>query len=92
MELILVRAISWFSDILITLLCIQAIMSWFVTANRNLMGAYQKIQFLTEPFVAPCRKILQNFNTGMIDFSLILAFFLIRIVARVLIAIVTIIF
>jgi YggT family protein len=43
---------------------------------------------LTEPVVEPCRRLLSRFNTGVLDFSVLLAFFLIQFVANALIQII----
>ena len=51
--------------------------------------AYMVMARITEPVVAPCRALLArlNMNTGMFDFSVLLSFFLVEIVARVLVRI-----
>ena len=89
MAVILIRAISWFAEILIMMLFIRCILSWFAQSPTSpLFNAYGILVQLTEPFVAPCRKLLSGFNTGMFDFSVLLAFFLIEFVERVLIVII----
>lgn len=94
MELVLSRAISWFFRVLIYLLLGRAILSWFVAGssgsygNPALIRIYEICTELTEPFVAPCRKLLQRFNTGVFDFSVLLAFFLIQITERIVLIIV----
>jgi YggT family protein len=74
------------------LLFARAILSWFVNPYRPASyGFLQQINALlirvTEPIVAPCRRLLRNFNTGMFDFSIVvamLAIMLIRnLVARI---------
>ncbi|MDD6042386.1 MAG: YggT family protein [Eubacteriaceae bacterium] len=95
MKIILIRAISWFSDLLTLLLCIRAILSWFARDPYSPVGkAYYAMVRITEPIVSPCRELLRrlNANTGMLDFSLLLAFFMVRIVARLLAMLVYIIF
>lgn len=87
MKIILMRAISWFADLIIMALCARAILSWFARNPYSPAGkAYSVMVKLTEPVVSPCRELLYklNVNTGMLDFSLLLAFFLVRIVARIL--------
>ncbi len=94
MEIILITAISWFARLLTTMLVIRAIMSWFVRDPYSGLGkAYMAVIRFTEPFVEPCRGLLDrlNLNTGMLDFSVLLAFFLIEIVANVCISIVALI-
>ena len=93
MELILIRAIAWFADILIFLLCARAIMSWFVRDYNTPLGSiYRAMIQMTEPFVAPFRKMLSNVNTGMFDFSVLIAFFAIELVAKLLIILIQLLF
>ena len=85
MAYILIRAVNWFAQILIIILMARAILSWFAQSPySNARRYYMMTVKLTEPFVSPCRKILGRFNTGMFDFSVLLAFFLIEIVAKIL--------
>jgi len=88
MIIILINAVNWFAEVLIYLLIARAIMSWFVrTPNSSLFGIYQIINRVTEPIVAPCRKFMARFNTGMLDVSVLLAFLLISVARNVIIAI-----
>ena len=88
----LIRAISWFANILIFILMGRAILSWFARDPYSSMGkAYMAFVRLSEPMVAPCRKLLSRWTTGMFDFSVLLAFFLVEIVERVLIRIIVLI-
>ena len=90
MAIVLIRAINWFAEILIMMLFIRCILSWFAqTPGVPLFNAYRILVQLTEPFVAPCRKLLSSFNTGMFDFSVLLAFFAIEFVQRILIALIS---
>ena len=41
MELILIRAVSWFCSILQMLLVVTAILSWFAGASETVRGLYQ---------------------------------------------------
>lgn len=87
MGIILLRAIGWFAEILTLALVLRAVLSWFARDPYSGAGRVYMVAIrFTEPFVAPCRNLLQkfNFNTGMFDFSVLLAFFLIEIVARLL--------
>ncbi|MGN0734021.1 MAG: YggT family protein [Emergencia sp.] len=95
MKIILLRAISWFADLIVMALCIRAILSWFARDPYSPAGkAYAVMVRLTEPVVSPCRALLYRLgaNTGMLDFSLLLAFIMVRIVARLLMMLVYIIF
>ena len=87
MKIVLMRAISWFADLIVMALCLRAIFSWFARDPYSPGGkAYRVMVKLTEPVVMTCRELLYrlNVNTGMFDFSVLLAFFLVRILARVL--------
>ena len=95
MGYLLVRAIGWFAHFLTTMLLIRAIMSWFVRDPYSTLGKiYMAIIRFTEPMVEPCRRLLDkiNLNTGMFDFSVLLAFFMIEIIATICMNIVAIIF
>ncbi|MGC2872216.1 YggT family protein [Ihubacter sp. rT4E-8] len=94
MIIILCRAIGWFANLITMALVLRAILSWFGQNPYSPLGkAYMVMARITEPVVAPCRMLLQklNLNTGMLDFSVLLAFFLVEIVARVLIRILLIV-
>ena len=89
MAVVLIRAIHWFARILILLLCGRAILSWFARDPYSPVGKLYSICIqLTEPIVAPCRRLLSRFNTGVIDFSVLLAFFLVEICENILIRII----
>ena len=95
MAYILIRAINWFAQLLILALVIRALLSWFARDPYSTLGkVYMVFVRLTEPVVNPCRRLLQRFNvnTGMFDFSVLLAFFLIEIVARLLTYLIVLIF
>lgn len=95
MGMILITAISWFARLLTTLLVVRAVMSWFVRDPYTGLGkAYMAVIRFTEPIVEPCRRLLDrlNLNTGMLDFSVLVAFFLIEIVANICINIVALFF
>ncbi len=86
MIFILIKAVNWFAEILTFLIIARAIMSWFVRDPRSsLFNIYQVIIRLTEPIVAPCRALLSRFNTGMMDFSILLAFLLISLARNVIV-------
>ena len=83
---LLISAIKGFSQVIMYLLIARAICSWFVRGRSGTgYKIYSTLTMLTEPIVAPCRKITQRFPTGMFDFSVILAMFLVMIVRDVLI-------
>lgn len=87
MIIILIKAVNWFAEILTFLIIARAIMSWFVRdPSSSLFNIYQVIIRITEPIVAPCRMLLSRFNTGMMDFSILVAFLLISLARNVIVA------
>ena len=83
---LLVLAIYWFSELLTTILLVRCVFSWFRPNPYSFLGKINALTIqLTEPVVAPCRQLLSRFNTGVFDFSVLLAFFLIQFVANILI-------
>lgn len=95
MAIILMRAVNWFAQLLTMALVLRAILSWFAHDPYSSLGkAYMVMIRLTEPIVNPCRNLIQRFNinTGMFDFSVLLAFFLIEIVARLIMMMIALIF
>lgn len=88
MIFILIKAVSWFAQVLIYLLLGRAIMSWFVRdPSSQLFNLYQLAIRLTEPILMPCRRLLSRFNTGMMDFSILLAFLIISFARNIIITI-----
>lgn len=86
MVYILIYAIRWFANILVTLLLIRALLSWFASNPYSFLGKlYMVMVKFTEPLVSPCRKLLSKFNTGMFDFSVLLSMLFIELAANILI-------
>jgi YggT family protein len=84
--ILLISAINGFAQVLIYLLIGRAICSWFVRGRSGTgYKIYNVLTMLTEPIVAPCRKITQRFPTGILDISVLLAFLLVMVVRDVLI-------
>ena len=93
MASILVYAVYMFAEIISAAMIIRALLSWFVRdAYSPLAKIYGMLIRFTEPFVAPCRKLLSRFNTGMLDFSLFLALSLLQAVTNLLVKLIYIIF
>jgi YggT family protein len=89
---VLIYAIYKFCDILTTLLFARAILSWFVNPYRAstygfLSRLYALLTMVTEPIVAPCRRLLRNFNTGMFDFSIVVAMLVIVLIRNIFVRI-----
>jgi YggT family protein len=73
------------------LLFARAILSWFINPYRPAPYILQQINALliriTEPLVAPCRSLLRNFNTGMFDFSILVAMLAIVLIRNIIVRI-----
>ena len=84
---ILIYAIYTFGEILSTALVVRAIMSWFTQPNNysTLGKIYLALIRFTDPIVAPCLNFMSRFNTGMIDFSLLIALLLIQFGTNILV-------
>lgn len=82
-----------FAEIISAAMVIRALLSWFARDPYSPIGKiYGALIRFTEPFVAPCRRLLSRFNTGMIDFSLFLALILLQAITNLLIRLIVIIF
>ena len=93
MKSILIYAIYMFAEIISAAMVIRALLSWFARDPYSPIGKiYGALIRFTEPFVAPCRRLLSRFNTGMIDFSLFLALILLQAITSLLIRLIVIIF
>lgn len=93
MAVVLIYAIQMFAEIISAAMIIRALLSWFARDPYSPVGKiYGVLIRFTEPFVAPCRKLLSRFNTGMIDFSLFLALILLQAIANLLIRLIIMIF
>jgi len=90
--LILAQLVYWICQILIIVLIARAILSWIVFYGRQfntpIGRIYQILSAITEPIVAPVRRLISRFiNTGPIDIAPLATFFIIMIISRVLTAI-----
>lgn len=82
----LINAVYIFSELLIWVILARCILSFFVRDPYTTIGKIYVITIkLTEPLVAPCRSLLSRFNTGMFDFSLLLAFVLVEVISQLII-------
>ncbi|MCG4734152.1 MAG: YggT family protein [Anaerovoracaceae bacterium] len=89
MKATIIYAIYMFCNILVALLLIRALMSWFVRDMYSPMGKiYGAIIRFTEPIVMPFRRLLSRFNTGMLDFSVLLAMLVIEMAGNILVKII----
>ena len=90
--LILAQLVYWICQILIFVLIARAILSWIVYFGRQfntpIGRIYHVLSTITEPIVAPVRRLISRFiNTGPIDIAPLATFFIIMIISRVLTAI-----
>ena len=87
--IILAQIIIWISNVLIILLLARSVLSWIVyyshNYNSSLGRVFQLITGITEPIVAPVRRLISRFvNTGSLDLAPLATFFLIILVSRIL--------
>lgn len=83
---ILAYAVYLFTEILMTALLVRALMSWFVRDMYSPIGKiYRVLISFTEPIVEPFRRLLSRFNTGMVDFSVLLAMVAIQFASNIII-------
>jgi len=92
MILIITQIILVVSNILIIVLLARALLSWIIYFGVRYDSAlgrfYRFLTNITEPLVAPVRRLLSRFiNTGMFDLAPLVTFFIIIIVSRILITI-----
>lgn len=78
-----------FLDILTWIILIQCLMSWFPGARMSRL--YEILSMITEPIMGPIRDILFRYIDIPIDFSPIIAFFLISMVKKLIISLTLII-
>lgn len=87
MLLLLTQSVSVFANILHYLILFRVILGWLPIGRNN--PAVQFLWMLTEPILAPIRRLLQNSPLGgggmMLDFSPILAFLFINVATGVII-------
>ena len=93
MRIVFSHAIYWFAEILTSVMIARVIFSWIQPNPYGFLGKVNAFCIiLTEPIVAPCRRLMSRFNTGMFDFSVLLAFVLVQTAANLLIRVVYMIF
>ena len=82
----LARVIIGFGNVIIMLICLQAIMSWFVNVfPAGVAKFYNVVCMIVDPFVRPFRKLTMRFAyTIGIDLSPLIAIIVIETVCRIL--------
>lgn len=83
--LVVYRLVDGLIQLLELLIFANALLSWFATGKRNRW--IELIFVITEPILAPCRKLLQKINLGLgnVDFSPILALVILELLVRPLV-------
>jgi YggT family protein len=66
----------------ITVLVVDALLSWFPADSQQMRAIKQTLRRLTDPVLAPVRRVLPS--TGGIDFSTMIVIFVLLAVARAL--------
>jgi len=90
--IILAQLVYWVCQILIIILIARAVLSWIVIYGRQfnspLGRIYHILSAITEPIVAPVRRLISRFiNTGPIDIAPLATFIIIMIIRVILTAI-----
>lgn len=83
--LILCEAVSVFTDVMYFLIFVRCILSWFPMVRGNVL--VQLVYTLTEPILRPIRELINKSPLGggmMLDFSPIIAFFVLQIIGSIL--------
>lgn len=70
-------------DVITWLIVIQCLMSWFPGARYS--KGYEIISMFTEPLVGPIRDVLFRYIDIPIDFSPIVAFFVISMIQKLIV-------
>lgn len=90
--IVLARAVLWFGQFLTFAMMFRAIFSWFARDPYSPVGRIYRFTIaLTEPIVRPCRNFMSRFNTGMFDFSIVIAMILVEIVTNLIVKLLLII-
>ena len=86
---VLIRAINLFAQLISFCSDCHVCDEFFVAYNPYSSAGriYQFLAKITDPVVAPFRKLLMKFNTGPVDFSPMLAMIAIEIISRIIIRI-----
>ena len=86
MMMLIAYVINRFSDVVVMLICVGAVMSWFTPSfGPRLWKVYHMVRSLTEPLIQPFRRLLWRFSSQMgIDFSPLLAILAIQLITRIL--------
>lgn len=81
------KGLLYFLRLIDLALIVRCVLSWFVSPYSRVM---QFFVMLTEPFIAPCRRLLNRLTGGrpmMFDFSMLTAMLMIIVLQRLVVAI-----
>ena len=86
---ILGTLISWVCNVLIIILLVRSVLSWVIYSgyqyNSGLGQLFRLLTSITEPIVAPVRRLISRFvNTGPLDLAPLATFFILLIISRIL--------
>lgn len=89
MLLTTIYVINGIYHLVILVIVLQAIMSWFVASMPDpIFRFYELLCNLTEPVISPFRRITERFIPSMgVDFSPLIAILVIGLVKRILISV-----
>ena len=84
---VLAKAIGMFVEIVVMMIVLNAVLSWFVRPGSAGYKLYVTLEGLTEPIVRPFRQLTQGFayRTGM-DFAPVLAIISLYLIRKILIS------
>jgi len=90
----LVYGIDFVVDVLQLMLFTRAVLSWFITNTDSWIGSfYNSLVSLTEWLVSPVRRLMNKiFGQSRLDWSIVIVFFLVRIIGYLLVALISSIF
>lgn len=88
----LIIAVNLFAQLLVYLILARAVMSWFFRPGDRLYPIYTVIIRVTEPILGPARRLMGHFGRGLgVDFSPVVAVFMIYILNWAIVALLKII-
>lgn len=82
MEILIIRSVRYFFELLNFLIFVRVIMSWFPRSGYNKF--IDILNQLTDPILEPFRRLSEKFglNTGMVDLSPIIALLFLQFIAE----------
>ena len=86
----LILIVAKVADIIMLMLLIRVVLSWIAKPGGSLYKVYKLFIAITEPLVAPCRRVTSRMQTGMFDFSVFAAMILVMAIKSVIIGLLSI--